>query len=129
MRASEAIQITRTFGPSSQTNMSPAILGTFEHQVLLAVVRLGGSAYSAEVVVELEQCTGREISPAAVYIALRRLADREMLSSVKIEPKPGEGGRGRRTFDVQPAALEELRQTRRLYERLWEGLDAAFEQR
>ena len=45
--------------------MPREMLGEFEHQVLLAILRLGGEAYSVSVVLELEERTGREISQAA----------------------------------------------------------------
>ena len=52
--------------------MAKDLLGEFEHQVLLAVLRLAGSAYSTSLVTELEERTGREVAPAAVYIAPAR---------------------------------------------------------
>jgi hypothetical protein len=51
-------------------------LGEFEHQVLLAILRLGGEAYSVPIVLEIEERTGRDVAPAAVYIALHRLQDK-----------------------------------------------------
>ena len=108
--------------------MSRASLGEFEHQVLLAILHLGGRAYSAPIVSEIEQKTGRSAAPAAVYIALRRLEQRGLVRSVKAEPGPAEGGRGRRTFIVTAAAVEKLRESRRAFEAFWSGLDPVFEQ-
>jgi PadR family transcriptional regulator PadR len=98
-------------------------LGAFEEQVLLALMRLGGSAYSAPLVAEMEDRSEQSVAPAAVYIALRRLEGRGFVESEKAEPSPGEGGRGRRTFRVTAAAVEKLREARRTYERYWEDLD------
>jgi DNA-binding PadR family transcriptional regulator len=98
-------------------------LGEFEHQVLLAILQLGGRAHSAPVVAEIETRTGRSASPAAVYIALRRLEERDLVRSIKAEPGPNEGGRGRRTFVVTPAAIDKLRDSRRTFEAFWSGLD------
>lgn len=103
--------------------MTRDALGEFEHQLLLTVLRLGGEAYSAPVVMELEAATGRSVSPAAVFIALRRLEQRGYLRSHKREPAPGEGGRGIRTFEVTPAAIGKLRASRKAFEQLWSGLD------
>jgi PadR family transcriptional regulator len=97
--------------------------GEFEQQVLIAMVRLGGEAYSAPLVAELEDRSQQAVSPAAVYIALRRLERRGYVASTKSEPEPGEGGRGRRTFRVTPVAIEKLGEVRRTFERFWEGLD------
>ena len=56
-------------------------LGGFEQQVLLTILRLGGEAYSVPMVMEMEERSGREVSQAAVYIALRRLEEKGMVSS------------------------------------------------
>jgi PadR family transcriptional regulator len=102
-------------------------LGEFEHQVLLAILQLGGRAHSAPIVTEIETRSGRSASPAAVYIALRRLEQRGLVRSIKAEPAPGQGGRGRRTFLVTNAAVARLRESRRAFESLWRGLDPVFD--
>jgi len=102
-------------------------LGEFEHQVLLAILHLGGEAYSAPIVMEIEERAERAAAPAAVYIALRRLEERGLVTSLKENADPGEGGRGRRLFTVTPLAIEKLRESRRALERFWEGLDPVFE--
>jgi DNA-binding PadR family transcriptional regulator len=99
--------------------MTRYALGEFEHLVLLTLVRLGGPGHTALVVAELENATGRSISPAAVFIALRRLEQRGFARSSKREPRPGEGGRGRRVFRLTPAGEARLREARRTLERLW----------
>jgi DNA-binding PadR family transcriptional regulator len=97
--------------------MSKETLGEFEHHVLLATHRLDGSAYSAAIVRELEAVTGREVAPAAVYIALRRLEDGGLASS-EMTPPP-EGGRARRYFRPTPRGQELMRESRRRFEALW----------
>ncbi len=94
-------------------------LGEFEHLVLLTLVCLGGRGHAAPVVAELEKATGRAASPAAVFIALRRLEQRGLTRSSKRDPRPGEGGRGRRVFRLTPAGETRLREARRTLERLW----------
>jgi len=101
-------------------------LGEFEHQVLLAILHLGGQAYSAPIVAEMEARSGRSVAPAAVYIALRRLEQRGLVRSAKAEPGRREGGRGRRTFTVTRDAIEKLRESRRAFEAFWAGLDPLF---
>ena len=102
-------------------------LGEFEHQVLLAILQLGGSAYSAPIVREIESRSGKRVAPAAVYIALRRLEQRSLVSSAKEGPAPREGGRGRRIFDITDAAMSKLRDSRRTLENFWDGLDPLFQ--
>lgn len=100
------------------------ILGGFEHQVLLAMMRLGGETYSVPIVHELERLVGRAPAPAAVYVTLRRLESRGLLSSIMQPPPEGEGGRARRVFRVEPEAVSLLRSVRGELEGLWNGVEA-----
>ncbi len=99
-------------------------LGGFEHRVLLAMMRLGQNAYTVPVVDELERIGGRDVSPSAVYVTLRRLEKRGLLTSSMTPPDAGEGGRDRRVFAVTAEAVELLRTTRRDLEELWGGVEA-----
>ena len=100
------------------------VLGGFEHQVLLAILRLGETTYSVPIVRVLEDATGRTVSPAAVYVTLRRLEKRGLLQSQMVPPAEGEGGRERRFFSITPAAVDLLRASRREFNTLWDGLEA-----
>ena len=106
--------------------MGRDVLGEFEHQVLLALLRLGEDAYSAPIVVELEERTGRPVKTAAVYIALRRLEEKGLVISAMRSPG-SEGGRDRRHFEVTSQGRERIRQAHATYMRLWEGLEAELE--
>ncbi len=106
--------------------MARESLGEFEQRVLLAMLRHGGTAYSAPIVLELQERTGRTVAPASVYIALRRMEKRGFVESVLEEPARQIGGRGKRVFTVMPVAVEKLRVARRELEQLWAGLDAVF---
>ena len=100
------------------------VLGGFEHKVLLTMMRLGARAYSVPIVLELETQTGKPVAPAAVYVTLRRLEKRGLLTSSMVPAAAGEGGRPRRVFAVTPKAVELLRNTRVELSRLWDGVDA-----
>jgi len=106
--------------------VSKDVLGELEHQVLLAVLRCGGDAYSVPIVLELEERTGREVAPAAVYIALRRLEEKGFTRSDLRSPE--DGGRSRRYFRVTEAGLAQLRESKRRFDNLWDGLDLAAEE-
>lgn len=106
--------------------MPKELLGEFEHQVLLALIHQGQEGYSVPVVLELEERTRREIAPAAVYIALRRMEQRGLVTSELRSPGPEDGGRERRYFAVTEEGRERLREARRSYQRLWAGLDEAL---
>jgi PadR family transcriptional regulator PadR len=103
-------------------------LGDFEHQVLLAVLRLGGEAYSVPVVLELEERTGREIAQPAVFIVLRRLEKKGLLESRIDDGGNTDTGRTRRYFQLTPLALERMRESRKALVRLWEGVAARLDE-
>ena len=99
------------------------IQGEFEHHVLLAALRLRDRAYTSTLVLELEERTGREVAPAAVYIALRRLEEKGLVRS-ELRTGEDEGRvRERRFFDVTAAGARALRESRDNLRRLWDGLE------
>jgi len=102
-------------------------LGEFEHQVMLAILQLGGEAYSVSIVEELEERTGREVAQAAVFIVLRRLEEKRLLTSRLDETAAEDTGRVRRYFRLTPNALRRLRDSRDTYMRLWDGIEATLE--
>jgi DNA-binding PadR family transcriptional regulator len=101
-------------------------LGELEHQVMLALLQLREDAYTAPIVAELEERTGRTTTLSSVYIVLRRLEEKGWAAS---RMQPVEGARDRRIFEVTEEGLERLRTERRAFERLWEGLDTVLEAR
>ncbi len=105
--------------------MTRSSLGEFEHQVLLALLRLGDDAYSAPIVLELEEQTRRSVRSAAVYIVLRRLEEKGLVRSAMCPPG-AEGGRDRRHFAVTDGGLARLREARATYRRLWDGLESVI---
>lgn len=106
--------------------MTRTALGDLEHQVLLATLRLADRAYSVSVVLEIEERTGREVSQAAVFIALRRLEDKGLLRS-RFQEEPDAPGRERRYFAPTAAGMEKLREMRRALKSLWQGFAAELD--
>jgi DNA-binding PadR family transcriptional regulator len=109
--------------------MPPGIqgLGEFEQMVLLAILHVSaatkGEAYGVPIVEEIERRTGRSVSRAAVYVTLRRLEKRELVTSWMSEPTRERGGKARRCVRVEPKGLELLRESRRAMARMWDDLD------
>lgn len=103
-------------------------LGEFEHRVLLAMLRLGGEAYSVSLVLELEERTGREVSQSSVFIALQRLEKKGLLSSRIDETTKPQTGRVRRYFRLTPEAVVRLREYRKDLIALWEGIDPTLDE-
>ncbi len=101
-------------------------VGEFEHRLMLAVLRLGGEAYSVPLVLELEERTGREVSQSSVFIVLQRLEKKGLLAS-RMEPR-ADSGRARRYFSLTPEGMESLRDSRRDLVALWEGITAQLDE-
>jgi PadR family transcriptional regulator PadR len=95
-----------------------APLGSFEEQVLLAVLR-AGEAYGMSVRREIEGATGRDVAIGAVYATLDRMEAKGLVESTR--PEPGE--RSRRIFQVTRQGARALAATRAMRERLWQGVD------
>ena len=71
--------------------MPTPTLQHFELHVLLAMLREGGETYSVPLVLALEKRTGRPVAQAAVFIALKRLERKGLVTSRLDEPddRPG----------------------------------------
>lgn len=96
-----------------------APLGTFEEQVLLAVLRTGADAYGMCVRREIEDVTGRDVAVGAVYATLDRLESKALVSSRRGEIE----GVSRRLFAVTREGARALAETRAMRERLWRGVE------
>lgn len=99
-------------------------LGELEHIVLIAVMRLDDEAYTAPILEEIREHTGRSISRGALYTALDRLEMKGCLRSRVGDPLPERGGRPRRYFSVTPTAIRALKESRQGLLRLWRGLES-----
>jgi PadR family transcriptional regulator PadR len=99
-----------------------APLGTFEEQVMVAVVRTGDEAYGMAVRREIEGVLGRDVTIGAVYATLDRLEEKGLVASVRAA---GDGNAPRRVFHVTPRGARALAASRAMRERLWQGVDLA----
>jgi PadR family transcriptional regulator, regulatory protein PadR len=95
------------------------LLGSFEEQVMLAIVRTADEAYGMEVRRELERVTDRDVTIGAVYATLDRLEAKRLVRSVRSDAD----GSSRRVFSVTRRGAEALVDTRGIRERLWRGVD------
>jgi PadR family transcriptional regulator PadR len=103
--------------------MTREALGEFEHMVLLATLHLGNGVYGVPIVDEIQRRTGRTVAPAAVYVTLRRLEQKGLLTSWMSDSTPERGGKSRRCVKVTRAGLESLRESRKVLDSMWTGLD------
>ena len=107
--------------------MTRSSLGQFEHVVLLAILRLGDTAYAPAILDEIEARTGRPASPGSMYVTLDRLEEKGLLRSRLADAADDRGGRPRRYVTVTAYGLRELRASRAALQKLWRGLEGVLE--
>ena len=90
----------------------------FELHVLLAMLREGDETYSVPLVLALEKRIGRPVAQAAVFIALKRLRTKGLVSSRLEEP---DDGPARRYFKLTRQGWRRSR-GRLEHARLWRAL-------
>jgi PadR family transcriptional regulator len=98
------------------------LLGSLEHIVLLALVRLEDNAYGMTVRREIEERTGRSLSIGAVYATLDRLETKGYVSSSVGEPTAERGGRAKRLFRMEADGEAALRVSQEAIRKMTVGL-------
>jgi DNA-binding PadR family transcriptional regulator len=107
--------------------MSRVDLGDLEHLVLLAILRLGTDAYGIPILDEVCARSGRAVSRATVYVALKRLEQKGLVSSRLGESTPERGGRAKRYYRIKPAGLRALRESRAMFLDLWRDFESVLD--
>lgn len=97
-------------------------LGELEQLLLLALLHLEDDAYGLRIRQEIERRTGRTISPGAVYTALDRLEQRNLVSSWLGDPTAQRGGKRKRHYRLEPAGAALLRQSQHALARMARGV-------
>lgn len=100
----------------------PSSLGDFEQIVLLAILRLGDTAYGVSIREEIERCTGRSTTPGALYTTLDRLEAKGMIASEMGDPTPERGGRAKRFVRVTRQGQQAIAAAQKAYQKLLQGL-------
>lgn len=100
-------------------------LGEFEQVVLLALARLDQGGYGAAIHGEILEASGRDVSIPAVYVTLKRMEKKGLVTSAT---RPvTEGGRAKKVYQLEPAGRAALRRSREMLERLWSSTDVRTE--
>lgn len=102
-------------------------LGDMEHLVLLAILRLGPDAYGIPILDEVSARSGREVSRATVYVALKRLEQKGLVSSRLGDSTPERGGRAKRFFKLKPSGMKALRESREMFLGLWRDYETVLD--
>lgn len=109
------------------TDMARTDLGDMEHLVLLAILRLGTDAYGIPILDEVSARSGREVSRATVYVALKRLEQKGLVTSRLGDSTPERGGRAKRFFKLKPSGLKALRDSREMFLGLWRDYESVLD--
>ncbi len=107
--------------------MNRADLGDTEHLVLLAILRLGPDAYGIPILDEVSAGSGRDVSRATVYVALKRLEQKGLVTSRLGDSTPERGGRAKRFFKLKPSGLRALRESRQMFLNLWRDYESVLD--
>lgn len=104
--------------------MGSTKLGELELLVLLASIRLGeDEAYAVSIAEDIESQADRSVQRATVYVVLKRLEEKGMVSTRLGDPVAERGGRARRLVKVEPQGIEAVREVRETLRSMWSGLD------
>lgn len=109
----------------------PQPLSELDESVLIVVSRLGGDAHGLVIRQALKEVVLRQVSTGAIYSALDRLEQRDMVTSRPGAPSAERGGRAKTYYRIEPAgeqALQEAEAARaKLRTRLRPGWEPAGE--
>ena len=102
--------------------MSTYSLGEFEEIVLLTVAILHGKAYTLSLIEEIEGRLQRQVSIGAVQTVLRRLEEKDMVSSEFGEATKVRGGKRKRYFTITTLGQQVLNLIRDQRNALWNDI-------
>jgi len=71
--------------------------------------------------------SGRDVSRATVYVALKRLEQKGLVTSRLGESTPERGGRAKRFFKLKPSGLKALRESREMFLGLWRDYETVLD--
>jgi PadR family transcriptional regulator PadR len=97
-------------------------LGEFELVVLLALARLGDAAYGASIHREILEATGRDVSIPSVYVTLKRMEKKGLVSSA-LGDGDGVTSRPTRNYRLLHEGDLAIARSREQLEQLWTGLN------
>jgi DNA-binding PadR family transcriptional regulator len=82
--------------------------GGLEQVILFALLRLGREAHGPAIILEIEERTGRKVSPGALYTVLERLSEKGHVEGWIGDSSPARGGRRRKVYRLRPDGAREL---------------------
>lgn len=93
--------------------MKQTKLGEFEELVLMAILKVGDSAYGISIASEIEKATRRNVAIGALYTTLGRLESKGLLTSRIGDPINERGGRARKYYKIEAIGISALNESDR----------------
>lgn len=94
-----------------------------EEIVLLAIWRIGESAYGVNIRRQIKNDTGKDYTYGTLYGLLRQLAFKRLLERRLGDPTPEKGGRRKTYFLLTPEGIDALKEAIAFHRRVWRGID------
>ncbi|MBN1940188.1 MAG: helix-turn-helix transcriptional regulator [Candidatus Aminicenantes bacterium] len=98
------------------------ILTRTEEYLLLAVIKLGKSAYPVTIFNEIRKADTSGGTLGAIYLPLQRLEESGLLTSYLGHPTAERGGKSRRYYRITEDGLKALEAARKTQEAMWRGI-------
>ncbi len=105
----------------------PRALGEFEQLILLALLRLGDTAYGVTIKTEIEARTGREVFVGAIYTALSRMQKNGYVTARIGEPTSKRGGRRKKFYTLAAAGEAALSRSYGALRSMTDGIEDRVE--
>ena len=103
--------------------MNTKFISRSEEFLLLAVWRLKETAYGVTIRDLLQKTTGKTWAYGALFVMLRRLEKKGLLTSYFTDPSPQRGGKSKRIFQLSPHGVKALKEVRKAQESVWSGIE------
>lgn len=97
-------------------------LSRSEELILLAILKLRGTAYVVSIREELIKMTGETWAMGALFVTLDRMFRKGYVQSWLSEPTRERGGRRKRLYKILPPAVEALNRVRNLQHSTWKNI-------
>ena len=93
-----------------------------EEQLLLIIHRLGENAYLVTIREQLKTVTGKEVDLGTIYVPLKRLNTRGLVTTSLGSPTAIRGGKAIKFYTISKSGIESLKATKNLQDNMWDGL-------
>lgn len=97
-------------------------LGEFQELILMAIILLREQAYGNEIQRELESRLNERLSMGAIQTALKRMEDKDLLTSEWGEATPIRGGKRRKYYTPTPYARRVLEEMTQVRSQMWQSI-------